>query len=250
MMLCVCCLSFFSSFAQIDDFHVELKEELIPPKEPMAVDMGGSVLWSSFNLCAEDPTEVGIYCGWGDPTGVLRFQADDPNGENYIDIESCLAIYGGLEPPQNIAGKDIDVVHRNLGNGWQMPTLLDFSELISDCEWEITRINGTLGYKVTAKNGNSIFLPSWNNEIGKEDGIDVVYGAYWTSFTCSYDFYDEYGGIPIGCYRICLHEIPWCIKDKDIIDCGVIPSKGHLLMSTPRWNQLMIRPVKKKAGAE
>jgi len=249
-MLCVCCLSFFSSFAQIDDFHVELKEELIPPKEPMAVDMGGSVLWSSFNLCAEDPTEVGIYCGWGDPTGVLRFQADDPNGENYIDIESCLAIYGGLEPPQNIAGKDIDVVHRNLGNGWQMPTLLDFSELISDCEWEITRINGTLGYKVTAKNGNSIFLPSWNNEIGKEDGIDVVYGAYWTSFTCSYDFYDEYGGIPIGCYRICLHEIPWCIKDKDIIDCGVIPSKGHLLMSTPRWNQLMIRPVKKKAGAE
>lgn len=247
-MLCVCCLSFFSSFAQIDDFHVELKEELIPPKEPMAVDMGGSVLWSSFNLCAEDPTEVGIYCGWGDPTGVLRFQADDPNGENYIDIESCLAIYGGLEPPYNIAGKDIDVVHRNLGNGWQMPTFFDFCELISDCEWEITRVNGTLGYKVTAKNGNSIFLPGWNNEMGKEDGIDVVYGAYWTSNTCSFYFDEEYR--TVGCYCICLHEIPWCIKDKDIIDAGLLESKGNSLMALPRWNQLMIRPVKKKAGAE
>lgn len=250
-MLCigVCSSLTLNSFAQeSSNLEYEVVRHRVAPKESMAVDMGGSVLWGSFNLYAKDPTEVGIYCGWGDPTGDLRFQADDPNGENYIDTESCLAMYGGLEPPHNIAGKDIDVVHRNLGNGWQLPTFFDFCELISDCEWEITRINGTLGYKVTAKNGNSIFLPGWNNEIGKEDGIDVVYGAYWTSNTCSFYFDEEYR--TVGCYCICLHEIPWCIKDKYAIDMGMLPSKNDLLLAAPRWNQLMIRPVKKKAGAE
>lgn len=245
-MFCIglCCIFTQKSFAQ----EYEIVRHRVAPTEPVAVDMGGSVLWGSYNLYANDPTGVGIYCGWGDPTGDLKFQADDPNDDNYIDIETCLTMYGGLEPSHNIAGKEIDIVHRNLGNGWQLPTFFDFCELICDCEWEITRINGTLGYKVTAKNGNSIFLPGWNDELGKEDGIDVVYGAYWTSNTCSVYFDDE--NRTVGCYCICLHEIPWCIKDKDIIDTGVLESKGNSLMAVPRWSKLMIRPVKKKAGAK
>lgn len=72
-------------------------------KEPEAIDMGGSVLWASFNLYAERPTEVGIYCGWGDPTGNLKFQADIPDEENYIEPEVCTAMYGGIDPPAYIA---------------------------------------------------------------------------------------------------------------------------------------------------
>lgn len=240
-------MSFLSVSAQ-EIFNQTTIIEGFPSKEPEAVDMGGSVLWASFNLFAAEPTGVGDYFGWGDPIGQLEFQASDPNEENYIDIESCLAMYGGLKPAYNIAGSEIDIAHRKLGNGWQMPRFFDFCELICDCEWEITRIDGVLGYKVTAKNGNSIFLPGWNDEMGKEEGIDVVYGAYWTSNTCQLYFDENHDYI--GCYCIALHYIPWCIKDKCAIDCGIIPSKGDLLMAAPRWSQLMVRPVKRKADVK
>lgn len=228
------------------EVNVEIElEEVYDIKEPEAIDMGGSVLWASFNLHAEKPSDVGIYCGWGDPTGNLRFQADDPNEENYIEPEACLAMYGGLEPTYNISGSDIDIVHRHLKNGWQMPSKCNFDEL-HDCKWELTRIEGTLGYKVTANNGNSIFLPAWNNEMGEEYGVDVAYGCYWTSSICHLYMSSDVEGA-YGAYFFNFVYTPWWLKTEDY-DLETVPVNGEkFLIASDRWAQLMIRPVKPKS---
>lgn len=210
-------------------------------KEPEMIDMGGSVLWASFNLYANEPTETGIYCGWGDPTGKLRFQASDPNGENYIETEACLAMYGGIDPVQNISGSEIDIVHRQMGNGWQMPRKKHFEEL-HDCKWELIRKDEVLGYKVTANNGNSIFLPAWNNNLGSYNGVDVAYGCYWTSEYSTMSFTSEES----HCFNFVL--LPWWLKSDDY-DLGVQMDDGsNILMTAYRWEQLMIRPVKPKVN--
>ena len=213
-------------------------------KEPEAVDMGGSVLWASFNLWAEKPTDVGGYCGWGDPTGELRFQADDPDGENYMDEETCIAMYGGKDPDSCISGTDIDVVHRQLGMGWQMPRKRHFDEL-HDCKWELTRLDGTLGYKVTAKNGNSIFLPAWNDEMGYQHGIDVAYGRYWTYEICHLPISENVDG-GNGAYSFDFVYTHWWLKTENY-DLETVPVNGeNYLTAESRWHQLMIRPVKPK----
>lgn len=215
-----------------------------PIKEPQGVDMGGSVLWSTTNLFAETPDEVGIYCGWGDPTGDLKFQGYNPEEENYMDPETCLAMYGGLQPDNNIAGSDIDIVHRHLSNGWQMPSSRHFDEL-HDCKWELAKINDTLGYKVTALNGNSIFLPAWNNEPSIENGVKVAYGGYWTADICHLYLSLEDNGF--GAYIYNLAYTPWWLESEEY-DCGLVTVDGsNILMAADRWNQLMVRPVKPKS---
>ena len=41
-----------------------------------------------------------------------------------------------------------------------MPTRLQLSELIAECSFQWTTLNGVKGYKATGPNGNSIFLPA------------------------------------------------------------------------------------------
>ena len=63
---------------------------------------------------------------------------------------------------------------------WRVPTKAEFQELIDKCTWTWTSQGGHNGYKVTGKNGNSIFLPAaglgrlWLNYAGEE-------GLYWSS---------------------------------------------------------------------
>lgn len=70
----------------------------------------------------------------------------------------------------------------------QVPTKEEFQELLDKCTWQWTTLNGVNGYRVTARNGNSIFLPA----AGSRFGTDVRYvgfsGLYWSS---SANYYDD-----------------------------------------------------------
>lgn len=123
-----------------------------------------------------------------------------------------------------------------------MPRKSHFDEL-HDCKWELIRKDGVLGYKVTAKNGNSIFLPAWNNDIEKEDGIDVAYGCYWTSDICCIPYTEEDF---YGAYYFNFAYIHWWLKTEDY-DLETIPVNDcNILRAASRWKQFMIRPVKPK----
>ena len=118
-----------------------------------AVDLGLSVYWASCNLGAEKPEEFGNYYAWGETKPKSRYSEEnylyyDNNSGNYINIGS------------DISGTQYDAATINQGSNWRTPTDNEINELIKNCTWEWKQINGTNGYLIMGKNGNSIFLPA------------------------------------------------------------------------------------------
>jgi len=62
-----------------------------------------------------------------------------------------------------------------------MPTKAEQDELRNNCTWTWTTQNGVEGYKVTGKNGNSIFLPAAGYRNGSSLSRAGSYGYYWSS---------------------------------------------------------------------
>lgn len=83
------------------------------------VDMALSVFWAEKNFTAETAVEEGLSCDF----------------------------------------KDTDTPTEFYGEGWRTPTKAEWDELIKACTWEYTTMEDVPGYKVTSKNGNSIFIP-------------------------------------------------------------------------------------------
>ena len=146
---------------------------------PSGVDMGGDLLWATFNVGANSPEHYGNYYAWGETEVKNNYDWDrykfgylptkyQPNGLTVLESSD-------------------DVAAQKWGGSWRMPTAEDWQWLKENCEWVETRnYNGTgvAGFTVTATNGNSIFLPfagyfSGNSEFGlSEFGSS---GLYWSS---------------------------------------------------------------------
>lgn len=157
-----------------------------------AVDLGLSIYWSSCNVGAEAPEEYGNYYAWGETSPKSNYTEKnyayyDDNTKSYIDIG------------ENICGTEYDAATVNLGSDWRMPTKEEIKELLDNCSWEWTQINGVNGYKVIAGNGNSIFLPAagWKtvngtlsvnvkgNYLTGSNVSSVISDAYYLNFSSS-----------------------------------------------------------------
>lgn len=135
--------------------YVDFSEKPADPtvSSGQVVDLGLSVYWASCNLGAESPEEYGDYYAWGETKTKNSYTQKnysyyDDNTKQFVDIGN------------DIAGTQYDAATVNLGNDWRMPTNQEFVELVDNCTLEWIQINGKNGYKVTGKNGNSIFLPA------------------------------------------------------------------------------------------
>ena len=71
-----------------------------------------------------------------------------------------------------------------------MPTKSEIIELIDNCTWERTTLNGVNGCKVIGPNGNSIFLPAAGYRDGSSSLEVGSSGGYWSS--TPYEDYDYY----------------------------------------------------------
>ena len=71
-----------------------------------------------------------------------------------------------------------DAAIANMNEGWRMPTPAEIKELVEKCTWEWTTVNNVNGYKVTGKNGNSIFLPAAGVMFDKNSYYGGKYGYY------------------------------------------------------------------------
>ena len=72
-----------------------------------------------------------------------------------------------------------DAVHVNKGSSWRIPTRKEWEELMDNCTFTNTELNGVSGFMVTSKsNGNTLLLP----KAGYHDGLmHLGEGMYWTS---------------------------------------------------------------------
>lgn len=121
-----------------------------------AIDLGLSVKWASCNVGADSPEEYGDYFAWGETTTKSSYTT---NSVTYgLSIEE-LKSRGIIGADGNLTSA-YDAATANWGDNWRMPTLDEMKELVNECEWEWTSVNGVNGRLVTGPNGNSIFLPA------------------------------------------------------------------------------------------
>lgn len=139
-----------------------------------AVDLGLSVKWATCNLGSFSETNVG--------TKYLFSTHPHNNTEDYV-------LY---DPYSNS-----DLVSKTWGDKWRLPTSEEMDELMQKCIFEIVFYNGEKIVKLTASNGNYIYLPYYPTTYGEE--------TYFisSSMTSTSMFGDESIGMCIDNRRIC-----------------------------------------------
>ena len=147
----------------------------IKPRNIQAIDLNlpSGTKWANMNVGATAPEDYGAYYAWGE-----RWTKNNYVWDNYQFFHDATFEDIGSD----IAGSNHDVATSAWGQGWKMPTVEQFQELIDNCEKEWVTINKINGVKFTASNGNSIFLPAAGNFHETLD-FRTTQGYYWTSMT-------------------------------------------------------------------
>ncbi|MCD7710390.1 MAG: DUF1566 domain-containing protein [Porphyromonadaceae bacterium] len=113
------------------------------------IDLGltSGLMWATCNVGASSPSDYGDYYAWGETVTKSEYTEDN-------------CVTQGKEMDDIAGNPDYDVARANWGGQWRMPTKDEITELMNECQWEWTTIDGHNGYKVTGPNGKSIFLPA------------------------------------------------------------------------------------------
>ena len=138
------------------------------------VDLGLSVKWATCNVGAEKPENNGGYYAWGEIRSKVlytwknyRFRA---SGNSSSDIK--FSKYDGdvysaiLHKKVNkiTLDKADDVANQEWGGDWRMPSKEEIEELVWNCDWAWTKLNGVDGIRITSKvegyTDRSIFIPA------------------------------------------------------------------------------------------
>lgn len=182
-----------------DNATVKVKKKIVYKAE--AVDLGLSVLWSAYNLGATTSEAYGVFFSWGeiepkDSYSMNNYSFYDQGEKKYIEIS------------EDISGTKYDAAHVNLGNGWRMPTKTEIQELLDKCNWVWTKVNGNNGYKITASNGSSIFLPAAGYMVVDINSRESEWTEYWSS--TSFSKQDAYLLVENGLYPMIIHTSKYC----------------------------------------
>lgn len=157
------------------------------------VDLGlpSGLKWATCNVGASVPEEYGDYYAWGEIETKDRYSEDTYTfrhiGTDTDGFENVI-----WDDLGDISGTDYDVAHQKWGGSWRMPTESEFQELYNNCTWTWGIKNNINGYKVTAKNGNWIFLPAAGYRFDTYFSNDGSNGRYWSSTPDPYDPIDAY----------------------------------------------------------
>lgn len=195
------------------------QEQIESGETVTAVDLGLSVKWANVNIGAGSPDSYGFYFAWGETMAKVEYswytyfycEGEESHKLNKYNTRES---YGTVDN-RTVLERGDDAAYINWGGKWRMPTKEEWDELCDNCEWIYTKENNTSGFRVTAKNGNSIFLPSAGHRYEGFRHFDAL--DYWSS-----SLNVEY---PNMAYRL----------------------RGRTITNSDyRYNGLPIRPVKSK----
>ena len=150
---------------------------------PHMIDLGlpSGTKWACCNVdddsSKQSPTNYGSYYAWGETK-----EHDDLiyNWSTYIHCDGSRSTCHELG--SDIAGTQFDVAHYRWGGSWVMPSYDQNKELIENCTYEWTTLNGVNGGKFTSKkNGGTIFLPAAGFRLDDVLGRAGSEGYYWSS---------------------------------------------------------------------
>lgn len=152
------------------------------------VDLGlpSGTLWATCNVGSETPEDYGGYYAWGEtePKELYDWKSYQYGRfihERYELNKYCTdSAYGlnGFVDHLTVMEPDDDVARVCWGEGWRMPTIEEWEELFLNTTGVWTTLNDVKGWRCTASNGNSLFLPAggywW------DDAFNADLGLYWS----------------------------------------------------------------------
>lgn len=149
-----------------------------PAEEDEYVDLGlpSGRLWATCNVGAERSWELGDYYAWGEKAEKQMY-----NWMTYQFWNGSQVIKYTVDDGLVVLEAADDAASYAWGNGWRMPTIADWEELMANCQCSFMTMNDVKGLVVTGQNGKSIFLPAagyYNNNNTSDVGF---FGRYWSS---------------------------------------------------------------------
>ena len=156
------------------------------------VDLGLSVKWATINVGASKPEDNGNYYAWGEIERKniynylsYKFRASGDTWDDVIYNKYNTNIKHGPIDNKTILDPEDDVAHIMWGDCWRMPTKKEQEELLNNCTWIWTTVNGKNGYMVTSKligyTDRSIFLPAAGFCMTNYPYYYGRVGYYWSS---------------------------------------------------------------------
>ena len=152
------------------------------------VDLGlpSGTLWATYNVGATKPEESGDYFAWGETTPNKESYVWNntqwlysENGNKRISKYNTNSQYGEVDNLTELELED-DAAYVNRGPEWRMPSKAQIEELIENCTWEWTQLNGKNGQLITGPNGNTMFLPATGYRLESDLSNYGTEGSYWT----------------------------------------------------------------------
>ena len=153
---------------------------------PHMIDLGlpSGTKWACCNVGASIPEGYGGYYAWG--------ETEEKAWNNWDNYDHCTLTHNPWnliinDLGEDIAGTQYDVAHVKWGESWVMPNNNQIKELIDNCKFEWTKLNGVNGCRFTGLNSCRIFMPAagYHGQSSEEGGINVVseggIGVYWSS---------------------------------------------------------------------
>ncbi len=151
------------------------------PAGAYAVDLGlpSGTKWANMNVGATFPEDYGDYFAWGETEPKDSYTWSTYKWCN--GTSSSMTKYCAVDN-KTILDQEDDAAYVNWGRDWRMPTNEEQKELIDNCKWTWTALNGVNGYMVTSKiNGNSIFLPAAGYILSEKLRNAGTNGYCWSS---------------------------------------------------------------------
>ena len=131
------------------------------------VDLGlpSGILWSTCNVGASKPEEKGDLYAWAEtsPKGTYHWSnykycyGSKDQLTKYCTDPSCGA--NGFADYVSILELSDDAARSNFGKYWLTPSKNEWYELLENTTSSYVSQNGVFGYRFTASNGNTLFLP-------------------------------------------------------------------------------------------
>ena len=209
------------------------------------VDLGLSVNWATLNVGAVTPEDIGDYYAWGETQTKDLYDWSNykySDGSENTLTKYCLdGNYGyeGFIDGLTDLDPDDDVAHVKWGGSWRMPTPEEYNELVENCSWEWTNVNGMNGYLITSNvpgyENSSIFLPAAGFFYGNAVKYVGECGDYWTSYAesaSSTEFYFEDAYYETGYWDryIGLAIRPVC-KNNNYVDKVILSDNVTILVN-------------------
>ena len=195
--------------------------EPTPAEEYVDLGLPSGILWATHNVGANNPEDLGDFFAWGETAPKANYVWDNTawlyveDGQKRISKYNTKSNYGPVDNKTELDPED-DAAYVNMGSEWRMPSKADIDELIENCTWEWTQLNGMNGQLITGPNGNTMFLPA----VGERMETDMYHlgeaGNYWSR---SLHVVNETVSFPTGAYKIYLTEdgLSWNTAERP---CG------------------------------